>query len=155
MNPRLILSAAKLSATPNVDIEKVTDGFEEQLSGGKGAERCVDDFDFYALLKGMLVELEHTDDPMLALEITMDHLSEEKDPKDHDKKNYYDYLEGMEDQMKKDGIMKDDDEEEEEKEEEGEEEKDDDDEEEEVKVETEEPEKEPEESEEDLSMYDL
>jgi len=105
MNPRLILSAVHISQ----DIEKIKGDFEEQIPGGKGEGKCIDDFDFFALLKGVLVELEHTDDPMLALEITMDHLSESPE--------YYDYLDDMEEQMISDGAMEEEDEEESEDEE--------------------------------------
>ena len=99
MNPRHILSAVHISQ----DIEKIKGDFKEQIPGGKGEGKCVDDFDFFALLKGVLVELEHTDDPMLALEITMDHLSESPE--------YYDYLDDMEEQMVSDGAMEEDEEE--------------------------------------------
>jgi ADP-ribosylglycohydrolase len=101
MSPRLILSAVRISQ----DIEKIKGDFKEQMPGGKGEGKCIDDFDFFALLKGVLVELEHTDDPMLALEITMDHLTESPE--------YYDYLNDMEEQMKADGAIEDDDDEEE------------------------------------------
>ena len=51
-------------------------------------EKSVIDFKPDQILKGMKVEMEHTNDPGIALEITMDHLTENQD--------YYDYLEDME-----------------------------------------------------------
>lgn len=59
--------------------------FEDQLEGGLADECDPSDFDPVAIVKGILVELEHTRDPMTALEITMDHLIEDG--------RYYDALE--------------------------------------------------------------
>lgn len=50
--------------------------FEDQLEGGLADLYVPSQFDPLALCRGLLVELEHTDDPKLALEITMDHLVE-------------------------------------------------------------------------------
>lgn len=50
--------------------------FVDSMSGGRADKAKPSDFDVKQLLKGMAVEMEHTDDPMKALEITMDHLSE-------------------------------------------------------------------------------
>lgn len=58
------------------------------IKGGKADEKSVIDFKPDQILKGMKVEMEHTSDPRIALEITMDHLTENED--------YYDYLEDME-----------------------------------------------------------
>lgn len=58
------------------------------ISGGKADDKSVVDFKPNQILKGMEVEMEHTNDPRIALEITMDHLTENE--------NYYDYLEDME-----------------------------------------------------------
>lgn len=63
----------------------------EFLHGGEGDSSRPADFDIEQLEKGIEVELEHTDNPMVAREIAMDHLME--DPK------YYDYLEEMEAQF--------------------------------------------------------
>lgn len=60
----------------------------DHIPGGLADEKSPDDFDLEALAKGTEVELEHTDDPQLATEVAMDHLTE--DPK------YYDKLEVME-----------------------------------------------------------
>jgi hypothetical protein len=53
--------------------------YSEKIAGGKGDGRDPSDFDQKELLAGIKVELEHTDDIAIALEITMDHLTE--DPK--------------------------------------------------------------------------
>jgi hypothetical protein len=81
MDSRLIIIAARVSCD-----------FKGQMSGGRADLRDVNDFDSEQLLAGALVELEHTDDIMLAVEIAMDHLSEFD--------NYYVELKKMEDELK-------------------------------------------------------
>jgi hypothetical protein len=49
----------------------------EELQGGEGDDKSPMDFDPNQILMGLKVEMEHSDDPMQALEITMDHLSED------------------------------------------------------------------------------
>lgn len=61
----------------------------DYLEGGLADDATPDLFDKEQISKGIKVEMEHTNDPKIALEITMDHLME--NPK------YYDYLEQMED----------------------------------------------------------
>lgn len=53
--------------------------FREQIPGGEAAGKRPEDFDPIQLHRGMRVELEHTDDRMLATEIAMDHLAEDSD----------------------------------------------------------------------------
>lgn len=60
----------------------------DALPGGVGDDADLDEFDPRALAGGMLVEMEHTNDPRLALEIATDHLRERPD--------YYDRLAEME-----------------------------------------------------------
>ncbi|HDP95772.1 MAG TPA: hypothetical protein ENN40_10505 [Candidatus Aminicenantes bacterium] len=62
--------------------------FKEQLKGGRADGKAVTDFPLEQLIKGIETEMEHTKDPMLALEIAMDHLEELDD--------YYTRLEVME-----------------------------------------------------------
>lgn len=62
--------------------------FEDEIEGGKADDKDPADFNIVGLLKGIIVELEHTDDPIMAMEIAMDHLTE--DPR------YYDALQVME-----------------------------------------------------------
>lgn len=62
--------------------------FKDKLPGGLADKKKPSDFNPIQLRKGIKVELEHTDDKRLALEIAMDHLTE--DPK------YYDKLEIIE-----------------------------------------------------------
>lgn len=64
----------------------------DKLHGGEGDKNTPKDVDRKQLEKGILVEMEHTDDPEIAEEIAIDHLSE-KLPGD---KKYYDELEKME-----------------------------------------------------------
>jgi hypothetical protein len=68
---------------------------EDQIEGGLADEAKPTDFDIRSLLKGILVELEHTDNPMTAMEIAMDHLAEHAE--------YYDALELMEKELEDDG----------------------------------------------------
>lgn len=83
MKKRLIEIFDKVNGTKlseNVELNK--------LEGGLADNRLPEEFDSEQILKGMKVEMEHTNDPKIALEITMDHLVE--NPK------YYDFLERME-----------------------------------------------------------
>ena len=48
--------------------------FKEQLKGGRADGRAITDFPLQQLIAGIETEMEHTDNPMLALEIAMDHL---------------------------------------------------------------------------------
>lgn len=50
---------------------------EDSIPGGKGDEASPHDFDPREVLMGIDHELEHTGDPRVALEIAMDHLSED------------------------------------------------------------------------------
>ena len=68
---------------------------EDLIPGGKADDAEESDFPMEQLLKGIKVEMEHTDDPDVAEEIAKDHLSEFPDA------DYYEALEGMEDELKK------------------------------------------------------
>ena len=50
---------------------------EDKLQGGKGDETDESSVDYEELQVGKLVEKEHTDDPQLAKEIALDHLTED------------------------------------------------------------------------------
>lgn len=62
-------------------------GFGDEIPGGLADEYFPEEFDEDQLERGIEVELEHTDDEQLALEIAMDHLVEEDD--------YYDQLDSL------------------------------------------------------------
>lgn len=51
----------------------------DQLPGGLADDKSPEDFPADKVKQGIEVELEHTDDPAIALEITMDHLTEDID----------------------------------------------------------------------------
>lgn len=86
--------------TPALDVSDVDDD-GDKLEGGLGDESDVEDFDPDQIIKGIEVEMEHTKDPQVALEITMDHLRELPD--------YYTRLEKMEKSGKENiGYEKDD-----------------------------------------------
>lgn len=59
-----------------------------KIRGGRADGRRPRDFDFKALLKGTLHELEHASDMAVAMEIAMDHLAEDR--------RYYDKLDKLE-----------------------------------------------------------
>lgn len=65
----------------------------DKLPGGLADKSKPDDFDPKSLEQGIKVEMEHTDDPEIAKEITMDHLKEFED--------YYPNLNKMEKKMEK------------------------------------------------------
>ena len=67
-----------------VDIEH----YRENLKGGKADGKDITQYSLVQLLKGISVEVEHTNDKMIALEIASDHLEEFPE--------YYTYLEVME-----------------------------------------------------------
>jgi hypothetical protein len=69
-------------------IGAVRTALEDQLEGGTADSAQPENFDIKALLKGILVELEHTNNPLTAIEIAMDHLAEHPE--------YYDAHEVME-----------------------------------------------------------
>jgi hypothetical protein len=51
--------------------------WRQRIRGGEAVDYVPADFDPRALEQGVFVELEHTDDPLTALEIAMDHLVED------------------------------------------------------------------------------
>lgn len=67
---------------------RIANAWLEKIPGGLASGRDLDNFDLEQLIKGLDVEMEHTDDPMVALEIAMDHLTEDE--------KYYDKLEKIE-----------------------------------------------------------
>ena len=94
-------SVVKLSEEPEIPQEyweKPEDGVDEtdtvdvevgnELEGGLGDNKDMSNFCPKQLAMGLEVEMEHTDDPKVALEIVMDHLTELPD--------YYTHLDKME-----------------------------------------------------------
>jgi len=72
----------ELNANGNEEIEKLAKDKEEQgevLIGGKGDGKSPLEFDADQVIKGLEVEKEHTDDPLVAIEVVLDHLSETPD----------------------------------------------------------------------------
>lgn len=78
---------------PAMDVNDV-DNDGDKLEGGLGDQGDMMQYDPQEILKGIEVEMEHTKDPKIALEIAMDHLEELPD--------YYTRLKRMEDQGEKD-----------------------------------------------------
>lgn len=79
--------------------EEVEDGYTDQIEGGLADDAQPTDFCPIQIAKGIQIEMEHTDDPHKALEISMDHLTEIPD--------YYDRLEAMEAEAKGEGMESD------------------------------------------------
>jgi len=61
-----------------LDMSKGTSNDDELLVGGIGDGKSPDQFDPEQISKGIKVEMEHTDNPRIALEICIDHLSEDE-----------------------------------------------------------------------------
>jgi hypothetical protein len=64
----------------NIDVDRVIREYDPQqnlLPGGEGDNMNPAVFDRLQVEWGIMVELEHTDDPNISLEITMDHLAED------------------------------------------------------------------------------
>lgn len=56
-----------------------TDSLHGGLGDGVDLQKAFDIFGIEALIDGIIVELEHTDSIAVALEITIDHLTEDKE----------------------------------------------------------------------------
>lgn len=82
-------------------IGAIRTSLENQLEGGTADEDKPENFDIKSLLKGILVELEHTGNPLMAMEIAMDHLAEHPE--------YYDAHEIMEKALEEGGELEIDD----------------------------------------------
>lgn len=64
--------------TPDMKgLPELAEFFPEKIPGGEASGRSPDEFDPVELKKGMRHEMEHADDPKVALEIAMDHLVED------------------------------------------------------------------------------
>ncbi len=57
--------------------DEIPEIHEDKIPGGLADKKNPSDFDKEALKEGVRVELEHTSDPAIALEIAMDHLTED------------------------------------------------------------------------------
>lgn len=79
-------AVVKLGEDSEISSEKPEDG--DFIEGGKADDEHISKFDPEQITMGMKVEMEHTDDPRIALEIAMDHLEEISD--------YYTRLDKME-----------------------------------------------------------
>lgn len=79
----------EMNETEDIEqVEKEKEEVGDELEGGLADKKSPQDFDKEQLAMGLKVEMEHTDDPMVALEIAMDHLTEIPD--------YYTHLDKME-----------------------------------------------------------
>lgn len=83
-----------------IGLDQIDKTAGEKVKGGFGDNKSDKDFDPEQLNKGIKIELEHTDDPEVAKEITKDHLTESKDFKGGKGGKYYDKLEKLEDEYK-------------------------------------------------------
>lgn len=71
------------------ELEDEKEKVGDVLGGGLGDDKSPKEFDTQQIVMGVQVELEHTNDPMIAMEIAIDHLTEIPD--------YYTRLKKMED----------------------------------------------------------
>lgn len=58
-------------------MKKLSEIFKDKLPGGIGDKLKPNDVDQEQLAKGIKIEMEHTNDPKLAMEIALDHLKED------------------------------------------------------------------------------
>ena len=84
----LNVDAENIEADNADEIPLPGSGEDEAIEGGLADGKEPMQYDNQQIIKGMEVEMEHTDDPKIALEIAMDHLEEIP--------NYYDHLDKME-----------------------------------------------------------
>ena len=63
---------------PKIPFSEALKGWKEQIEGGLAAGKDPSDFPQDQLEAGYWIEFEHTQDPMMAIEIGMDHLEENK-----------------------------------------------------------------------------
>jgi len=77
-----------------------TSKWKEQIEGGLAERYEPSEFDTRGLEKGVKIEMEHTKDPDVAKEISMDHMVESEDFKNGDGAKYYDLLEDLERKVK-------------------------------------------------------
>jgi len=79
----------------------------DKIPGGRADNLADDEFNKKELSKGQDVEMEHTDDPELAKEITKDHMVEfnQKDENGKYNNNYYKNLDNMEKEMEKNSFI--------------------------------------------------
>ena len=95
-DPKKFITAFKsLTGAYNYDLPKKLLSLikEDKVKGGIADKKKPEDFDQKELKLGIKIEMEHTDDPELAKEIAMDHLTEMPD--------YYTRLEKMEKEAEK------------------------------------------------------
>lgn len=85
---KVITLHKKKNFVPNNPNDKVIDLSEDKINGGLADNVSLVNFDKGQLMKGIKIEMEHTSDIEVAIEIASDHLTE--DPQ------YYDKLEQME-----------------------------------------------------------
>lgn len=76
-------SAFKICNAAGAGKKSLEKAWKDKLPGGKADKKSPKDFDKQALAQGTRHEMEHTKDKKLAMEIAMDHLTE--DPKYYDK----------------------------------------------------------------------
>lgn len=95
-HPRCAICGDEESVSGVCRGESLEKGLKDSLPGGKGDKASPKDFDPEQVKMGMKVEMEHTNDPHVALEVALDHLSENP--------SYYSKLKesGLADELEKD-----------------------------------------------------
>lgn len=84
-----------------IGLDKIGGKKEDIIPGGRADGEPDNKYDKKQLEKGKKVELEHTDNPQLAKEIAKDHLEESRDFENGKGGKYYDKLDSMEEDIKK------------------------------------------------------
>lgn len=92
-----------IGSTADEELKRVIveckDSILESIPGGRAWRLRPRDFPEDFLLRGLRVELEHTSDPIIALEIVMDHGAEFLDESGKMMADYYQGLEKMEKEL--------------------------------------------------------
>jgi len=79
-DPEEEILSGENTTEPDNNIEQLTKEKEEagdMISGGLAADKSPNEFNPEQIRLGLKVEMEHTDDPLIAIEIAMDHLTED------------------------------------------------------------------------------
>jgi len=93
--PQVVVKLTEEDEMPEPETEMPDGEDGNQVPGGLADEKDAVDFNSQQVMIGMGIEMEHTDDPKIALEITMDHLMEIPD--------YYTRLDKMEKEAEAEG----------------------------------------------------
>lgn len=100
---RTVVKKTKNESMEKEDFKKIITNIEDwddKVKGGLAKDKTPDDFDLDSLAAGAEIQMEHTDDPEVAIDIAMDHLEEH--PLYYDEENGLESFEDELDDLEKD-----------------------------------------------------